>query len=88
MRLRKLLLPVLALLSVTTLGGCVTTGSQGTSDVVPCENLAAITWSHKDTPETQRQVVGYNAVGKSICHWAPNHNVGFSWASVPHIGGK
>lgn len=87
MRSKRTTRLALVLLGAMTLAGCVTTGSQGTKDVVPCENLAPITWSHKDTQETVRQVVGYNAVGKTACHW-PNANPTFSWANVPHIGSR
>lgn len=84
---RKLLLLATVLLSAMALAGCETTGSQGTKLVVPCENLAPFRWSHKDTPESITQAVGYNAVGKTLCHWQ-NANPTFSWANVPIIGGK
>ena len=89
MRPRKLMPLVTVLFGALTLAGCVTTGSQGTDSVVPCASLGPIQWSHEDTKATQRQVVGYNAVGKEACgsqpQWKP-HAVPFSWASVPHIG--
>lgn len=84
MRSRKVLPLAAALSSALTLAGCATTGLQGTN-AVPCESLAPITWSRKDTKETVRQVVGYNAVGKEDCHWK-NANPTFSWSNVKNIG--
>lgn len=68
---RKALLLVSALLSASTVGGCATTGSLGTDSnlVVPCELLAPFKWSHKDTKESQRQAIAYNAIGKNQCKW-------------------
>src|SRR6185437_12105828 len=72
MPLRKAMLLVPLLLSALTLGGCVTTGSLGTN-TVPCEIDPAITWSHKDTTETARQIVGHNAVVKKLCPGVHGH---------------
>ena len=50
----------------------MTTGSLGTN-TVPCEIDPAITWSHKDTTETARQIVGHNAVVKKLCPGVHGH---------------
>lgn len=76
MQSRKPMLLAAALLSGLMLAGCATMGSQETSTTlsIPCDALSPIEWSHKDTVETQRQVVGYNAVGKKLCKWRGHVN--------------
>lgn len=54
-----------------SLAGCATTAStegSKTKDSV-CGVFSAITWSEKDTRDTQRQVIGHNAAGKAVCGW-------------------
>lgn len=55
----------------------MTMGSQETDStlVIPCEAIAPITWSHKDTKETQRQIIGYNAEGKKLCKWQGHSHI-------------
>lgn len=61
------------LLSVSMLGGCVTTGSYATNNTsVACGSFRPIWWSRKDTTDTQKQVVAHNAVGKTLCRWKPS----------------
>lgn len=61
------LLPLVVLLSaLLTLVACETTQTAGTN-AAACFALAPITYSSRDTPETQRQIVGHNAALVALC---------------------
>lgn len=53
-----------------TLTGCVTTAG-GETKAALCDQFRPIRWSSQDTPETVAQSKAHNAVGKSLCRWAP-----------------
>ena len=61
------------------LGACVTdqTGSPEISIEVACKAFNPVYWSHKDTEQTIRQVVGNNAAGLKLCprfaNWVRKH---------------
>lgn len=60
------LVPMLLMISIST--GCTTTTQTSVTDVqAVCEAFPAITYSRKDTGETQRQVIGFNAARNEIC---------------------
>ena len=60
------LLPLVVLLSAPlTLVACETTQTAGIS--AACSAIAPITYSSRDTPETQRQIVGHNAAFATLC---------------------
>jgi hypothetical protein len=60
-------------------GGCVHDRATGSAAIDPklvaCDAFGPVRWSHKDTPETIRQVVGNNAAGVRLCgkvaKWKP-----------------
>ena len=59
-------LPLVGLLSaLLTLVACETTQTAGTS--AACFAIAPITYSSRDTPETQRQIVAHNAALATLC---------------------
>ena len=59
-------LPLVGMLSaLLTLTACETTQTAGTN--AACFALAPITYSSRDTPETQRQIVGHNAALAALC---------------------
>ena len=60
------LLPLVGLLSaLLTLVACETTQTAGTN--AACSAIAPITYSSRDTPETQRQIVGHNSALATLC---------------------
>src|SRR6185437_8029284 len=78
MRLLKLTLPVQRLLrssivvalilgTASCLGACVADQTGGPEINAACDAFNPVRWSHKDTPDTIRQVVGNNAAGVSLC---------------------
>lgn len=64
------------ILASSCLGACATApmGSLGTD--VACQAFNPVHWSHQDTQETQRQVVGNNAVGVKLCPSVPKWKPG------------
>ena len=59
-------LPLVGLLSaLLTLVACETTQTAGTS--AACLAFEPITYSSRDTPETQRQIVGHNSALATLC---------------------
>jgi len=60
-------LPLVGLLSaLLTLVACETT-TQVAGTSAACSAIAPITYSSRDTPETQRQIVGHNAAFATLC---------------------
>jgi hypothetical protein len=53
----------LAVLSTIFVGGCATTDIADSG----CKSFKPITWSRKDTPQTQKEIVGHNRAYDAIC---------------------
>lgn len=62
---KKLLLPVIGLISLLLTGCVSTTGSGGTKTV--CLATKPITWSKQDTDQTIKEVKAHNAAWKAVC---------------------
>lgn len=64
---KLLMLVMMLLLGLTT--SCTTMGLGGTRIVTDtsCAAFKPITWSRKDTRETQEQIIEHNAVYKALC---------------------
>lgn len=57
------------LLAACQMTGSAATKSVTTSGATFCEVAKVISWSSKDTRETQDQITEHNAVGKELCRW-------------------
>lgn len=79
MRLTRSSLSVSLIIALgSCLGACITDQTGSPEISVACSAFNPVRWSHSDTPDTVRQVVGNNAVGVKLCpdvpKWKPKRH--------------